>query len=288
MATYLDAILDRKRLDLKAQHAAVPLAELKARAAWQPKALDFPKALSGPGVKVIAEVKKASPSRGVMAGTLDPGAIAKTYADGGAAAISVLTEEPHFRGKLEYLTDIKAALAFKGPPLLRKDFILEPYQVYEARAYCADTLLLIVAALPDELLLELLGLARELGMEPLVEVHDVEEAGRAVAAGARVIGINNRDLRTFKTTLATTGLVRPHIPLDRIVVSESGISTPDEVALLSAWGVNVILVGEALVTAPDVAAKLRELNGKGVGSRVEGGDEMGPPPSPPLQRGARE
>ena len=263
MPTYLDAILDRKRLDLKAQMALVPLAEVKARAASQPPALDFVKALSGPGLAVIAEVKKASPSKGVMAGSLDPVAIAKVYAAGGAAAISVLTEEPHFQGKLEYLTDIKAALGSKGPPLLRKDFILEPYQVYEARAYRADTLLLIVAAMADTQLAELLGLARELGMEPLVEVHDVEESERAVALGARVIGINNRDLRTFKTSLATTGLVRPHIPPDRIVVSESGISTREDAAMLAGCGVQAVLVGEALVTAADPAAKLRELRDAG-------------------------
>ena len=263
MPTYLDAILDRKRLDLKAQMARVPLAEIKARAAGQQKALDFLQALSGLGMAVIAEVKKASPSKGVMAGTLDPVAIAKVYSAGGAAAISVLTEEPHFQGKLEYLTDIKSALAFQGPPLLRKDFTLEAYQVYEARAYCADSLLLIVAALPDALLAELLALSRELGMEPLVEVHDVEEAGRAVALGAQIIGINNRDLRTFKTSLATTGLVRPHIPHDRIVVSESGISSRADAAMLAGWGVNAMLVGEALVTAADPAAKLRELREAG-------------------------
>jgi len=263
MSIYLDDILDRKRLDLKAQMARVSLAEVKARAASQSPALDFAKAFSGPGMAVIAEVKKASPSKGVMAGSLDPVTIAKVYAASGAAAISVLTEEPHFQGKLDYLTDIKAALGLKGPPLLRKDFILDPYQVYEARAYCADTLLLIVAALADTQLTEMLVLARSLGMEPLVEVHDIEEAGRAVALGAKVIGINNRDLRTFKTSLATTRFVRPHIPQDRIVVSESGISSREDVAMLAGWGVDAMLVGEALVTAADPTAKLRELREAG-------------------------
>lgn len=264
MATYLDAILDRKRADLVGVKAKVPLADVKARAAKQPPALSFLKALQAPGMQVIAEVKKASPSKGVMAGTLDPVAIAKVYARGGAAAISVLTEEPHFQGKLEYLTDIKAALEDKGPPLLRKDFILEPYQVYEARAYRADALLLIVAALTDSALGELLALTHELGMEALVEVHEAEEAARATALGAQVIGINNRDLRTFKTSLATTGAVRPLIPAGRVVVSESGISTSDEVSMLAGWGVKAILVGEALVTAADPAAKLRELREAGI------------------------
>lgn len=264
MATYLDAILDRKRADLVGVKAKVPLADVKARAAKQPPALSFLKALQAPGMQVIAEVKKASPSKGVMAGTLDPVAIAKVYARGGAAAISVLTEEPHFQGKLEYLTDIKAALEDKGPPLLRKDFILEPYQVYEARAYRADALLLIVAALTDSALGELLALTHELGMEALVEVHEAEEAARATALGAQVIGINNRDLRTFKTSLATTGAVRPLIPAGRVVVSESGISTSGEVSMLAGWGVKAILVGEALVTAADPAAKLRELREAGI------------------------
>jgi len=273
--TYLDKILDRKRQDLLAAKAAVPLAEVKKRAAAQPLALDFRKALNAPGIQVIAEVKKASPSKGVMAATLDPVAIAMVYAEAGAAAISVLTEEPHFQGKLEYLTQIKesfergAPSAGKGrpvpgrdearPPLLRKDFILDPYQVYEARAYGADSLLLIVAALSDAELMGLLALSRQFGMEPLVEVHDRLEARRALDAGAQVIGINNRDLRTFKTSLATTGEVISAIPPDRIVVSESGISTTKDVHMLAGWGVKAILVGEALVTSADPEAKLKEL-----------------------------
>ncbi len=261
MPTYLDKILDRKRKDLKAQQMAVPLKDVQALAAAQPKALDFARALQGPVVRVIAEVKKASPSRGVMAAELDPATIAKVYASNGAAAISVLTEEPNFQGKLEFLTDIKAALKGQGPPLLRKDFILQPYQVYEARAYRADALLLIVAALTSIELRGLLALSRQLGMEPLVEVHDADEAGQAVAAGARVIGINNRDLRTFKTSLETTKQVRPHLPSGVVVVSESGISTAEQVRQMAGWGVNAVLVGEALVTAPDTGAKLRELAG---------------------------
>ena len=261
MPTYLDKILDRKREDLKVQQEAVPLKDLQIRAASQPKALDFATALQGPGMQVIAEVKKASPSRGLMAGGLDPATIAKVFAGNGAAAISVLTEEPHFQGRLEFLTDIKDALQGQGLPLLRKDFILEPYQVYEARAYRADTLLLIVAAVTSWELLGLLSLSRQLGMEPLVEVHDAGEAKQAVAVGARVIGINNRDLRTFNTSLETTKQVRLHLPPNVIVVSESGISTADQVRELAGWGVNAILVGEALVTAPDTGAKLRELAG---------------------------
>ena len=262
MATYLDAIIERKREDLKARKLAVPLRELKARAAGLQPPLDFAAALRAPGVSVIAEVKKASPSRGVMAPDLDPVAIARTYACNGAAAISVLTEEPHFQGSLDFLPAIKAGLDSGGPPLLRKDFILEPYQVYESRACQADALLLIVAALTDADLRELLGLSAELGVQCLVEVHEEEEAHRAVAAGAQVIGINNRDLRTFETALETTAGVRPHIPEGRVVVSESGIAGREDIARLAGWGVDAVLIGEALVTSPDPGAKLREFLGQ--------------------------
>lgn len=259
MTTYLDKILERTRADLKERKQAVPLAELKTRAARRPPTLDFTTALSAPGIHIIAEVKKASPSKGVMAAGLDPAVIARTYAANGAAAISVLTEEPHFQGKLEYLGAIKKALNHGGPPLLRKDFVLDPYQVYESRAHEADALLLIVSALADAELRDLLALAGEIGLHCLVEVHDEEEAGRAVKAGARVIGINNRDLRTFKVNLETTARVRPCIPPGRVVVSESGIATRADVLRLAGWGVNAALIGEALVTAPDAGARLREL-----------------------------
>ena len=262
MPTYLDAILERKREDLAARKVAMPLAELKGMATAEPPPLDFAAALRGRAeIQVIAEVKKASPSRGLMAPDLDPVAIARAYARNGAAAISVLTEEPHFHGSLDHLVAIKQGLDGAGPPLLRKDFILEPYQVYESRAYRADALLLIVAALTEAELRAQLGLAGELGLQCLVEVHTAEEAGRAVEAGAQVIGINNRDLRTFKTTLQTTAEVRPSIPEGCVVVSESGIVGREDVARLAGWGVDAVLIGEALVTAPDPGAKLREFLG---------------------------
>ena len=224
-----------------------------------PPPMDFTAALRGRAeIQVIAEIKKASPSRGVLAPDLDPVSIARAYARNGAAAISVLTEEPHFHGSLDFLGAIKQGLDGPGPPLLRKDFILEPYQLYESRAYRADALLLIVAALSNAELRELLGLAGDLGLQCLVEVHTVEEVGQAVEAGAKVIGINNRDLRTFKTTLETTAKVRPHIPQGCIVVSESGIANREDVARLAAMGVHAVLIGEALVTAPDPGTKLRE------------------------------
>ncbi len=262
MPTYLDAIVELRRTDVAAAKVAVPLAELKARARAAPPARDFVAALARPGVQVIAEVKKASPSRGDIAPTADPATVARSYASAGAAAISVLTEERHFKGKLEYLQAIKGALGAACPPLLRKDFIIDAYQIYEARAYGADALLLIVASLTDVELAELQGLTHELGMATLVEVHDAAEAARAVASGAKVIGINNRDLHSFKTNLETTREVRPHIPAGHIVVSESGIRTREDVERLSGWGVNAFLVGEALMTAPEPGAELRKLLGR--------------------------
>ena len=267
MPTYLDAILERKREDLITAKLATPLADLKARVAGLSQPLDFPAALRRPGVQVIAEIKKASPSRGVMAPELDPVETARAYAAGGAAAVSVLTEEPHFQGRLDFLPRIKAGLDGStgpegGPPLLRKDFILDPYQVYESRAYQADALLLIVAALGQEELCDLIGLSSELGLHCLVEVHDRPEVHRALEAGAQVIGINNRDLRTFETSLNTTRLVRPAVPEGRTVVSESGIGSREDVIHLAGWGVDAILVGEALVTAQDPGAELRALLGR--------------------------
>ena len=257
MATYLDAIVERKRADLDRAKAATPLADLKARAAAMPPPLDFRSALDAPGIQVIAEVKKASPSRGDIAPGADHVATARAYAAAGAAAISVLTEEPHFKGRLSYLTDIKNALGEACPPLLRKDFIVDPYQVYEARAYGADALLLIVASLTDGELADLMGTAADLGLGCLVEVHDAEEAERAAAAGASVVGINNRDLRSFVTDLETTRLVRPHVGGGATMVSESGIKTSDDAVRLASWGVDALLIGEALMTAPDPGALLQ-------------------------------
>jgi indole-3-glycerol phosphate synthase len=215
--------------------------------------------LRGDKVRLIAEVKKASPSKGIICPDFNPVNIAKTYAANGAAAISVLTEPKYFLGSLDYLLDIKKALAAKPLPLLRKDFIFDPYQIYEARAYGADCLLLIVAMLSPAQLSELLQLSQQLGMMNLVEVHNAAELEIALKSGAPVIGINNRDLNTFKVDLKTTSTLRPLIPADRLVVSESGIRTRKDMLQLQEWGVNAALIGEALMTSPDLAAKMKEL-----------------------------
>ncbi|MGB5439278.1 MAG: indole-3-glycerol phosphate synthase TrpC [Gammaproteobacteria bacterium] len=205
---------------------------------------------------VIAEIKKASPSRGVLREVFDPALIAASYEQGGAACLSVLTDIDFFQGADAYLQLARAACSL---PVLRKDFFLDPYQVYEARAIGADCILLIVAALDDAMLLELLQLAGQLGMDALVEVHDAGELERALALPARLIGINNRDLRTFETSLEITLGFLEQIPADRMVVTESGIHTPADVALMRAHGVDIFLVGEAFMKAPDPGVKLAEL-----------------------------
>ena len=258
MATYLDKIVEQRRKDLAAQVKRVPLEQIKAQAKAAPPPLDFAKAIAPGKLRIIAEVKKASPSKGVMAQEFNPVAIAGVYARNGASAISVLTEEPNFQGKLDYLVEIKKALEKQCPPLMRKDFILEPYQVYEARAYQADALLLIVACLEDAKLKELLKLTGDLKMSALVEVHTEQEAKRAVAAGAKIIGINNRNLHTFATDLQTTKTVLPHIPRGCTAVTESGIKTAADIAMMRRWGVSVFLIGEALMTSGDPAARLKE------------------------------
>jgi len=224
----------------------------------QPPALDLAAALRGDGIQLIAEVKKASPSRGIIRPDFDPVEIAIIYAGNGAAAVSVLTESGYFQGSLDHLKDIRNALHNKLP-LLRKDFIFDLYQVYESRAYGADSLLLIVAILKLEELQALLRLSHELGMSCLVEVHNEAEVEIALSSEARIIGINNRDLTTFSVDIATTERLSPLIPPDRIVVSESGIKERADIEKLSQLGVDAVLIGESLMAAPDIAAKMREL-----------------------------
>jgi len=235
------------------------LEELRRVALEQPPPLDFASALRGERIRLIAEVKKASPSRGVIRSDFNPAEIAQTYATNGASAISVLTEARYFRGNINHLRDIREALGDKRLPLLRKDFLYDPYQVYESRAYGADSLLLIVAILEPEKLEELLRLSHELNMSCLVEVHNEAELEIALNSGARVIGINNRDLRTFTVDLTTTKRLRPLIPQDRIVVSESGIKDRDDMEKLRKWHVDAVLIGESLLSAPNIAAKMKEL-----------------------------
>jgi indole-3-glycerol phosphate synthase len=219
-------------------------------------------------VRLIAEVKKASPSKGVFHPDFDPIQLAETYATNGAAAISVLTDNKFFQGQLDFLPRIKSQLTnTKYPvsniqypiPILRKDFIFDAYQVYETHAYGADALLLIVAVLSDGQLAEVLGLTHELGLTALVEVHDEAELARALPLGPRILGVNNRNLYDFSVDLDTFGRLRPLIPTNMVAVAESGVHTAADVRRLREMGADAMLVGEALVTAPDVATKVREL-----------------------------
>lgn len=256
----LRKILARKTEEVAARAKRRPLAELRQQLPQAPPPRGFVAAiercLAADRPAVIAEIKKASPSKGVLRETYDPDAIADSYARHGAACLSVLTDVDFFQGDDRHLAAARAACTL---PVLRKDFTIDAYQVYEARALGADAILLIVAALTDTALRELARQARELGMDVLVEVHDAAELERAVALDARLIGINNRDLRTFETRLETTLSLLPHVPPGRLVVTESGILQPADVARMRAHGVHTFLVGEAFMRAPDPGAKLAEL-----------------------------
>ena len=268
--TILDEIVAWNRHELAKRVARAPLRELADRIARVDPPRDFAGALrpsaapsfpagnmaGGSGPRLIAEIKRASPSKGPLAPDLDPAGLAAAYELGGAAALSVLTEPRFFRGGPG---DLAAARAATTLPVLRKDFLFDPYQLFEARALAADAVLLIVAILDGGLLAEMLDVARVLGLAALVEVHDEAEVERAVAAGARIVGINNRDLRTFRVDLETTRRLRGRIPAGRLVVSESGIHSQADVTRLREWDVDAMLVGESLVRAGDVAAQLREL-----------------------------
>ncbi|MBI2979550.1 MAG: indole-3-glycerol phosphate synthase TrpC [Chloroflexi bacterium] len=255
----LDQIVADKKLELEARKRGIPLIEMQATIGRQPPPIDFAAALRGNGIRLIAEVKKASPSRGVIRADFEPVAIAKTYADNGASAISVLTESRYFQGSINDLKDIRDALRDKKIPLLRKDFIVDPYQVHESRAYGADALLLIVAILTPQKLEELLRLSHQLGMKCLVEVHNEAEMAIALQSKARIIGINNRNLRDFTIDITTTERLRPLVPRDRIVVSESGIKDHGDIEKLTQWGVDAVLIGESLLTASNIAVRMKEL-----------------------------
>ncbi len=255
----LEQIVADNLRELEARKRSFPLEELKRVALEQPPPLDFASALRGDHIQLIAEIKKASPSRGIIRPNFNPAEIAQTYASNGASAISVLTETRYFQGHLKHLRDIRNAPGNKSLPLLRKDFLCDPYQVYESRAYGADSLLLIVAILTPEQLGELLGLSHELNMSCLVEVHNEAELEIALRSGARIIGINNRDLQTFTVDLTVTKRLRPLIPPDRIVVSESGIKDRSDMENMRKWRVDAVLIGESLMSAPNLAAKMEEL-----------------------------
>ncbi len=254
--TVLDKILAAKKREVEQHKEAVKLTSLLECITRRNEPLDFAQALKGDRIKLIAEVKKASPSKGVLRPYFDPMELANTYADNGAAAISVLTDTEYFQGSLEHLAAIKDAVSV---PLLRKDFIYDEYQVYESAAYGADAILLITAILERAQLTKMLALSRSLGLGCLVEVHTEEELKKAMAGGAEIIGINNRDLRTFEVDHGTTQRLRPLIPTDKIVVSESGINRREDIKKLEGWGVNAVLIGEALVTAKKIPDKMKEL-----------------------------
>ena len=255
--TILDTIVASKRLELEQQKADVPLATLRQWCDAAQPPVGFAKGLSGEGVSLIAEVKKASPSRGLLRADFNPVELATTYAGAGASAISVLTDS-HFQGELAHLSEVKGALG-RTTPVLRKDFVFDPYQVYQSRAAGADAILLIVAMLERDELAELLRLGTDLSLDCLVEIHNEEEMEVAVSVGAEVIGINNRDLHTFHTDIAVTGRLAPQIPPGKTIVSESGISSAHHLAQLADIGVDAVLVGEALVTQEDVGNAVRQL-----------------------------
>lgn len=256
----LRRILARKVEEIAQAAEREPLRQLAERAGQADAPRGFRAALErridAGDAGVIAEVKKASPSKGVLRADFDPAAIGASYAEGGAACLSVLTDRDFFQGAPEHL---QAARSASGVPVIRKDFVIDPYQVYEARAMGADCILLIVAALGDAALRELHDLAVHLGMDVLIEAHDAEELDRALATGCSLIGINNRDLRTFHTDLETTLTLRAQVPDDVLLVTESGIHTREHVARMRGAGVHAFLVGEAFMVKPDPGAYLAEL-----------------------------
>jgi indole-3-glycerol phosphate synthase len=256
----LKKILAAKADEVAAARRARPLPELRREAEATPPARGFAAALAarvGAGqAAVIAEIKRASPSKGLLRADFDPPALARSYLAGGAACLSVLTDAPFFQGSLD---DLRAGRAAVDLPLLRKDFLLDAYQIYEARAAGADCILLIVAALDDARLRDFAALARELGLDMLVEVHDEAELDRAAALEPALLGVNNRNLHTFETTLTTTVRLARHAPAGCLLVAESGIHSRDDVALIRAAQVHAFLVGEAFMRAADPGARLREL-----------------------------
>ena len=258
MSGFLQRVTGDRRADAARRRAegALPLAQSAARAAGKPR--NFLGAMAKPGLSLIAEIKRASPSAGDIAPGARPAELARAYEAGGASAISVLTEPDHFRGSLDDLREARSACEL---PVIRKDFLCDPLHLWEARAAGADAVLLIVAALTQTELVSLADLASDLGMTALVEAHSASEVDRAIQAGARLVGINTRNLSTLEVDPAMVGKLRPLVPDGILVVGESGVATREDVLDMEAAGVDAILVGEAVMRAPDPAAKIRELLG---------------------------
>lgn len=253
----LDEIVANKHSEVASRKRRVSLAEFRTRAESVPEARDFASALRGENVALIGEIKRASPSRGAISAEADPIRVASIYAENGASAISVLTDKKYFDGTPN---DLKAVRVAVDVPILRKDFIVDEYQVYESRALQADAILLIVRILSDAQLKDYLALARSLGMHTLVEVHDEAELERALATDTKIIGINNRNLVDFTVDLATTERLAPRIPQDRVIVAESGVFTKADVERCAHIGADAVLVGEALMRAEDIRARVAELS----------------------------
>jgi indole-3-glycerol phosphate synthase len=253
----LDKIIENKRSEVERTKKSKPLDFLKSELQNLDDTKGFYESIRPDGsTKVIAEIKRASPSKGVLREDFDPVEISKSYSRSGASAISVLTDSRFFKGSLDHLSDVRSAVVL---PLLRKDFIIDPYQVYESRLYGADAILLIVAALDSTILRELLELAHSLDMDAIVEIHDERELDKAIEADGKIIGVNNRDLKTFDVSLETSIKLCRLIPREKIIVSESGISSSDDIKRLKSAGINVLLIGETFMRAPEPGEELRKL-----------------------------
>lgn len=258
---FLEEILQSKYAEVAVRKEQMPIAELERSLKNAPNTRPFRQSLTGDSIKLIAEIKKASPSKGLLCPEFEPVKLARIYEASGAAAISVLTESKFFQGSLEYLKLVKSETT--NVPILRKDFIIDRYQLYEARVFGADAALLIVAALTELELTNLIKEALDLGLAPLVEVHNLMELMIALSAGADLIGINNRNLKTFAVDLDTTFQLIESIPDDKVVVSESGIKDALDITRLAQAGVDAVLVGESIVAAVDPGVKIKELMGVG-------------------------
>jgi indole-3-glycerol phosphate synthase len=259
ISTILDRIVATKRAEVAQARSQQPLAAVRAAAEAAPPARDFYAALNqAPPIRLIAEVKKASPSKGVIRADFQPVAIAQAYARAGASCLSVLTDQPYFQGSLDYLRHIRAAVDL---PLLRKDFIIDPYQVYEARAAGADAVLLIAECLSPEEMNALYELIRGLGMHALIELYALQHIPAVLATGTPLVGVNNRDLHTFEVDLEHTVRVRDRVPADRLLVAESGISSRADAEFVERAGAGAMLVGESLMRQPDIELAVRKLLG---------------------------